>query len=83
MSMNEQIIYHLCCKNQWFTGGSQESYGKLFQLCKAGYVAMTHFYILKVKSTNQDTLAIKKEKSRALSAAFLAPYKLHISIKMV
>lgn len=36
MSMNEQIIYHLCCQNQWFTGGSQESYGKLFQLCKAG-----------------------------------------------
>lgn len=36
MSMNEQIVYNLCNQFQWFTGGSNESYEKLFRLCKAG-----------------------------------------------
>lgn len=35
--LTRDIVYRLCVKNQWFTGGSNESYEKMFQLVGGNY----------------------------------------------
>ncbi len=34
MTDNEMVIYRLCNENDWFTGGDNQAYGKLFKLAK-------------------------------------------------
>lgn len=33
---NTQIIYRLCNENNWFTGGDNQAYSKLFELAEIG-----------------------------------------------
>ncbi len=33
---NTQIIYQLCNENNWFTGGDNQAYSKLFKLVEIG-----------------------------------------------